>query len=523
MANRQSIPVTNLLGATAEKELKGAVITLGDKREMPDDEKLIAAGAAVDVTNLMLKYKQKTDDQSARLNVASTLQSYRQQLMNADTLDDFDNISKQSETIFKNGIGNNENEKNFWRENGAKIMELNRRDTENLRCEKMAEFGKKSLQQMLSDNQNVLAVQPMGKGENLLQQGVDEINVSPFLTDSEKEQYCTDYLKTGILNLALQSSDDALSAAENYFPDNEEIKEKISEINGLRLKAEERAQKAKEEAQAVTDVTKSLRLWQQKETGEIDEAAYYVLRQQLPADNFVEVEKKKSATPLYDAYRLLKEKSYGEGFNSQEMRTLGNSFISAYQQHKIGLNEAIDWQNQFIRATGFEAPVNDAIDKIFGADTTAHSADANNFMEYKAKLAMEFYETFAAEKAKQLNRFSAEGGVITPAVERQLSFDALNVTKEHLGFKEGNMFSFDGLKQAMRAVYQGNQTDEIWQQFYRQAPYAEDKEKLMRKLAAAAEKKELNLPKFESYEDVLKAHLSRGEKFYFRGRLAQWS
>lgn len=523
MTNKQSVPVTNLLGATAKKELQGATITLGDKREMPDDENLIAAGAAVDVTNLMLKSKQKTDDQSARLNVASSLQSYRQQLMNSKSLEEFDNISQQSETILKNGIGNNENEKNFWRENGAKIMELNRRDTKNLRQEKMAEFGKLSLQQMLSDNQNVLAAQSMGKGENLLQQGVDEINVSPFLTDSEKEQYRTDYLKTGILNLALQSSDEAIKAAENYFPDDDEIKGKITEINDMRLQAEEREKKAKEEAQAVMDVAKSLSLWQQKKTGKIDEAAYYVLRQQLPADNFVEVEKKKSATPLYDAYRLLKEKSYGEGFNSQEMRTLGNSFISAYQQHKIGLNEAIDWQNNFIVASGFEAPVNDAIDKIFGADTMLGSVDANNFMEYKAKSAMEFYETFAAEKTKQLNQFSADGGVITPAVERRLSFDALNATKEQLGFKEGNTFSFDGLKQAMRAVYQGNQTDEIWQQFYRQAPYAEDKENLMRKLAVAAEKKELNLPRFESYEDVLKAHLSRGKKFYFRGRLAQWS
>lgn len=523
MANKQSVPVTNLLGATAKKEVNGVAMTLGDQRVLPDDENLLAVGMAVDVTNQMIKFKQKTDEQSARLNAAATLQMYRQQLSETQNQEAFDSLFKEQENWLRNGIGGDQNEKDFWRENGAKIMELNRRDVENLRRDKMAEFCKMSLLQMLSDNQNMLAFQPMNEGHNLLKTGVDEIAQSPFLSDSEKEQYRTDYLKTGILNLALQSPNEAITAAENYFPEDEEIKTKIAKIDELRLNAEERAQKENEEAQYAVDVNQSLKLWQQKETGVIDEAAYYVLKQKYPADNFWGENENKSQTPLSDVYRLLKRKTLGEGLNGHEMREVGNSLISAYKQHKIGLTEAIDWQNQLAVAAGFEKSVFDAVDKIFGADTTMHTSEANNFMENKAKHAMEFYQSYAAEKEKRIAEFGATGGVLMPSVEKKLCLDALNKTKENLGLKDGETVSFDELNQAMRAVYYGNRTDEIWQRFYQEMPYAEDKVSLMRKLAAAAEKKELTLPRFENYEEVLKAHLNSGDKFYFRGRLAEWS
>jgi hypothetical protein len=523
MANKQSVPVTNLLGANAKKEVNGVAMAQGDKQVLPDDEDLIAAGVATDVTNQMLKFKQKTDEQSARLNAAATLQIYRQQLGEMQNQEAFDNLFKEQETLLKNGIGVSKNERDFWRDNGAKIMELNRRDVENLRREKMTEFGKNSLLQMLADNQNMLAVQPMNEGNNLLKTGVEEIANSPFLTDTEKEQYRNDYLKTGILNLSLLAPDDAMQAAENYFPDDEEIKKKITEVRGLCLKAEERAQKEKNDAQYVADVNRSIKLWQQKETGAIDEAAYYVLRQQYPADNFGGEGETKSQTPLSDVYRLLKEKNSDERLNGHEMRKVGNSLISAYKQHKIGLTEAIDWQNQMIDATGFEKPVFDAVDNIFGADTTEHTVDADNFMENKAKRAMEFYQSYAAEKEKRVAEFGAEGGVLTPAVERKLCLDALNKAKENLGFKDGEKVSFDEINQAMQAVYYGNRTDEIWQRFYQEMPYAEDKVAVMRRLAATAQRKELMLPRFDNYEEVLKAHLNSGDKFYFRGRLAMWS
>jgi hypothetical protein len=164
----------------------------------------------------------------------------------------------------------------------------------------------------------------------------------------------------------------------------------------------------------------------------------------------------------------------------------------------------------------------DAVDKIFGTDAEVSSADAGAFMENKARAAMEFYEAYAAEKEKRVAEFGVEGGVLTPAVERKLCAEALSKTKENLGFKDGTAVSFDELKQAMRAVYYGNQTDEIWQQFYQEMPYAEDKVSVMKRLAATAQRKELMLPRFDNYEEVLKAHLSRGDKFYFRGRLAEW-
>lgn len=56
------------------------------------------------------------------------------------------------------------------------------------------------------------------QAEKLLEMGTGEIERTPFLTPEDKQFYRDGYLKTGILNLALNSPETAEAAADRYFP-----------------------------------------------------------------------------------------------------------------------------------------------------------------------------------------------------------------------------------------------------------------------------------------------------------------
>lgn len=109
---------------------------------------------------------------------------------------------------------------------------------------KQADFGRNSLRSMLADNQNLLAetAEPV-QAEKLLEMGTGEIERTPFLTPEDKQFYRDGYLKTGILNLALNSPETAEAAADRYFPgDSDGIKARIAETRRLNEEGAKRQQ-----------------------------------------------------------------------------------------------------------------------------------------------------------------------------------------------------------------------------------------------------------------------------------------
>lgn len=523
MANRQSVPSTALAGAAAKTTVKTVPIAAGQERIHALDDGFLTAFAVTDAAAKYVDYKKKTDEESARLKAAAVLGNARQELLNAQNIDEFENAVKQNENILQSAFNGDKNEENFWRANSGKIKELNRRDVEALRQVKMNDFGKNSLNQMLADNQNVLALQPFGQGQQLLKRGIDEIAQTPFLTDDEKAQYRKDYLTTGILNLAINAPDDALEAAKQYLPDDENLQEKISRTGELRMKALAEAKQTADDNSYRNDISQAFNLWQQKERGQLNEAAYYVLAQNNRADILWGDNEVRSDTPLADTYRLFRQMNSGVKLKPEEVRDAGNYLISAYKQKKIGLDEVSALQNQFLNnAVEADSIINDTVDKIFGVDAREKSYDADVFMENKARWALEFYEAYAQEKNARIAEFNAGGGVMTPAILRRFSREAAGAARENCGFKESmdTLVDFDALNEALHSVYHGKKTADIWQQFYQNMPYAEDKLALMKKTAAMQQRQELYLPRFDSLEELEKADLATGAPFYFRGRLA---
>ena len=84
----------------------------------------------------------------------------------------------------------------------------------------------------------------------------------------------------------------------------------------------------------------------------------------------------------------------------------------------------------------------------------------------------------------------------------------------------GAEVSVSGLKRVLKNVYTGNDEREVWRRFYAKAPYAEDKKALFKQIAAEEERRELSYPQFDTLAELEDAGLLRGEKFYFKGRLA---
>ena len=523
MANRGSIPTTALLGTAQETTLKTVPLRVPQERIHAPEDELLMAASMTEAAAKYVDFKKKTDDESARLQAAAMLGSARQGLMTAKTADEFEEAAKQNENMLQNAVGADKKEADFWQNNRAKIMELNRRDVEALRQSKMIDFGKNSLNEMLADNQNVLALQPQGQGLQLLERGVNEIAQTPFLNDDEKAQYRYDYLKTGILNLAINAPDEAAEAAKKYVPDDEEILQKINRTRVLRERALAEAERRAEENAYKNEVAQAFNLWQQKERGQVNEAAYYVLSENNRADILWGEKDSYLQTPLADTYRLLRRKNSGDVLQPDEVRDAGNYLISAYRQKKIGLEEASALQNQFLNnEMTADTAVNDAIDKIFGGDAHGKSGDADAFMENKARLALEFYDAYAQEKNARVAEFEAGGGVMTPAIARRFSREAAFAVRQQCGFKESGeeSVSFEALNEALHVAYHGQNTAAIWQRFYQDAPYAEDKLELMKKMATAQQRTELYRPRFDSYEALKKADLAAGTPFYFRGRLA---
>lgn len=531
MANKQSVPSMSGNGVMALQPVKATPIPVGLKREFAGNSMTQLLQETAETGSLALQKKKKVDFEKMNYESDEILHNYRLQLANAQSTEEFDAISKTAEDDIKNRFQGRFNGAEYWAERGGDILKAHRNDVSKLREKKNFDFGKSSLNEMLATNQNMLAKSFGSKGDTLLSRAVAEIDSTPFLSQDEKTQYRDGYLKTGILNLALNDPDKAAVLADKYLPNSAgELKGRIDNTRALREEAEKLEKEQKQREEDIAEYRQAFSYWQAKEEGRIKPAEFYVLTAENKPDTLWGERENRSETPLADAYRIVKKINGGEKLSAEELRNAGNHLIAAYKQKKLGLDEVSELQNQLMLAEGdksfsgllFDKDVDALADKVFMPDADGREGYLQDFMEEKAKLAFQIYENYYSKKTALADEFAEQGGVITPALEKRFRKQALAETRQEMGIVEnsGADVSVSGLKRVLKTVYTGSNEREVWRRFYEKAPYAEDKKALFKQIAAEEQRRELSYPQFSSMAELEEANLLKGEKFYFKGRLA---
>lgn len=549
MANRQKVPFMRLGGAMLKRPV-AAQITSPARRFLASDSSLYVGSALLEAANTLADKMQKTEDERLAMQADVSLKATREALQNAATPDELQNMVKDGDKALAAQFDGDEKARAFWKKHGDNILAAHRDDTKKIVAEKQIDFGKQSLNSMLADNQNLLADNgDAAKVSRLLEMGTDEIQKTPFLTEPDKKKYRQGYLKTGILNAALNNPEAASRAVDMYVDDEAEkkqLKAQIQETKSLTATAQQQDQAKRERLDLLNRLSAAQSLWQQKEHGDISPAQYFVLRQKnavsstsgeksLQTIDIWGDDEERSLTPLSEVYRLVRKMNEGTQLSAQEISDASNYLINAYHQNKLGLEEVSALQNQLLAAQSdkptaemmFDKEVDALVDKAFAADLSAASTRGNfmaqQLMEDKAKFALDIYQNYYATKTALASSLQQNGGQLTPLQEKKISRLALDGVIKDMMLKtnaQKDAVTFGELKRALQSAYAGTDVARIWKKYASLAPFAEDKIETMRQIAREEQRKELNYPQFDSYEELAAADLAPGEKFYFQGRLA---
>lgn len=535
MANKQSVPGTALNGAMLRTARQNTPIPVEIKRELPTNNTLdIAIGLTEGVkkaSSFMIDYTREQQAYAAD----EMLQNNRQQLKAANSPEEFEQLANTIEDNMRNYFMDSAEGKEFWINNGDRLLNAHRRDVGRIREQKNLDFAKLSLNDSLAQNQNLLAKSSGSKGELLLDRGLKDINTTPLLNDDEKLNYRQGFVRNGLLNLALNDPDMAISYADKYVDagdEREALKQRLTDAKKLREDALQKTEAEGKRKQEISEYGQQLSLWAEKEKGNLSEAEFYVLTAEGNDDSLFKANEEITSAPLKTTYQLIKKMSNGETLSAVEARDAGQALVSAYQQKKIGLNEVADLQEKLMSAAVdkslaekyFNKGAYMLADKAFLPDVEVNAGDeiAEAFMEKKAQLMFEINDVYNAKREMITNVFLEQGGQLTPAYERRFNQQALRETRDELGLMENSRenLSFGALRRLVKNFYTGSDEKGVWQRFYDEAPYVDDKKALLKKIAAEEERKELSYPQFDNFAEVEAAGLEKGEKFYLRGRLA---
>ncbi len=525
MANKQSVGAVHLGGGQMSQTMRPVVKPVIDntiidtkKDELNDFTTVLSSGQ-----QYLIKL-QKTEEENIRLKTIAALGNYRKQLYAAQNPEEFDQLVSNAPGMLE-AMFSDAKEADFWRQNGAEILRRNQLDSEKIRAEKSIEFGKKSLEELLANGQKTVALMPEINGAELIENGIDEIERSDFLSDEEKADYRSRYLNDGILNLALQNSKQAEYLRQKYLAEDEHFKKQFDEVKKLKDSVLEKSNEKQKNEEYLHRLDQVFHCWAQKERGDIDEAQYYILlnnedNKLLWGDN-----ENRSQTPLSEAYKMIKKIGANkDGSAVSDVRDISGYLMNAYHQKKISLDEASDVFSQLINPSYlvFNDQYSDVLlDEILALDTMDNSDEGKLFMEKKAELFFDVYNEYNTKKKVLAEEYKAQGGKLNDVVLKRIGRQAVNEIKEEFGFKtENEALSFGDIKRTLKSVYSGRNTTSILEKFCKQAPFVEDKKELLKNLALEEEKKELALPRFYSLKEVLEADLSPGERFYYNGRIA---
>ena len=458
------------------------------------------------------------------------LQNYRDKLSMSRNENEFDNLANSIDEDVKNYFMSSDDGKDFWEKHGNKILEKNRVDVEKLREVKNYDFGKEALKGMLADNQSMLVRANEAKGNALLESGVEKINNTKFLDENEREEFRDKYLRTGIYNLALSDVNAAKLQAKKYNLDDKLITA-LDEIDKLKIKQanDEALKKAKKEY--INNWSSALSLWQQNQRGEISPVEFYVLSKEyedvFPVKEGDAVLTKDSN--LSNAYKIIRKMNGGEYVDVREIKNASDFLIEAYNEEKLGLDEVSSLQNKLVYSQEeennqfFDKEIDELADLVFMKDIETSSKEFSELMEEKARLGLLLYDAYYTKKLALMRDFTNGGGILTPKIDRLLKKQALNETRDEFGYKENlkGSLSLGDLVPVLKQYYTGRDEAGVWKKFSEVAPYSEDKKDVLKKIAMMQQKLELSYPIFNSWSEVAGANLKVGDKFYFKGRLAQ--
>ena len=531
MSNKQSLPNTRLDGVFLKKKITSNPLSASGMDFFDDKGGFGVASELTDLAKNMGQQKRKVEYENNRVMADALLQTYREQLENAENEDDFENIAKLAEDDLLSQKDSGFWSREFWEDNGDNILEANRKDVANLRAIKEKEFGRNWLNAFLDNNQNMMAKAGSGKASLLLDGGLNEIDNSLFLGDEEKKVYKDKFLKSGLLNLALNNPDDAIAKIEKYSGEDKD--DLLSKINQTKVLRDEAIKKQEEKAfreREVNAFNRAFGLWQAKESGVISDAEFFVLNADDDKNLLWGMNESRSSQPLVDAYKIVKKANGGSVLSVDDIKNVGNYLIGAYKNNDIGVNKASFIQNQLIVSNEgdevkellFDKNVDDLLDVVLMEDVSGSDELSNVFMNEKAKLAFDVYETYYGKKLALTDEFRSKGGVVTPAIERKFGMQALSEIKDELSLKENSedMISFGELNSSLDKAINSDSKKEIWKKFISKAPFVEDKKKLFNSIASTIKKRDLKYPYFDSVSQVNKSDLSKGDRFYYKGRMA---
>lgn len=521
---------------------------IGDK----ENSRLLAENEAVEAEDHFLKKPEmrmlaenKTDeleefavvqkhlDETAQfLEAERMLAGYRQELMAAPDEAAFEKLAKDIDSRVKKQVKAGDGNGAFWDKFGTEIMTANKRDTENILRQKAPDFSRKKLEGVLATAQEMLATSFGSGGAKVLETGLQEIAKAPFLEEQERELYRSEYLKSGLLNLALNDPEQAEALCGQLVKDGSdgEIKQKISQVRNLNTENALNLAKHEEELRTLRQAEQEAILWQKKMRGDMDAASYYVLSAHNGTAKENAQKDGEDAQALVSVYqvmrRLNREADKTEG---REIMAAERGLKSAFEQGVIDFEQAASLQNLMLalknnakRTLGLcSEALDETVDRLFFADAP-QGGGFDKIMEAKAKFALKFYEDYFNTVDTMMAGFEENGGYVSGAVRHKLAGEALKEIKNNFGIKEnmGEVWHPAALRRTLKSIYPGGDEETVWQRFCAEAPYAEDKGALMRKLAEDAVRKDSLLPHFDSVAALRRAGLGVGEKFYFKGRLA---
>lgn len=524
--NEQTVPSMQKGGALLRNEANGVLLPVGLKRYAAGGEMLGGISDVLKKTAQLANERNKYEEEKNRLYADAVLNEYKLALSNAKNPEEFDSIATSIDGDVKNVFSLNEGGKIFFEKYGNKLLEENRKDIEKIRNLKEYDFGKNSLKSMLANNQSMLVNAMSKKGDVLLSRGVDEINKTKFLDDKERDELRKEYLTTGILNLALSDENEAYNQAKKYMADVDDgLVNKIGEISKFRKLDEENKLNAENKKKFIKQISDATSLWQQKERGEIGNAEFFVLSSQYDDEIFG----KNNSGDLVDAYKILKKMNNGNELSNDEIKNAENGLINAYKKGKMGFDQVASLQNKIIEAQSdsnlakrfFDNDIEEFVDSVFVKDVEATDFVSKKIMEDKARLGLDIYETYYGKKMALFQDFINQGGILNSQAEKVLGKKALEETKNELGYKEniGLGVSVAELKPLLRQYYSGNNEEEVWENFYKQALFSDNKKEVLKNVARQQQRIELGYPKFNSLREVEEASLNTGDKFYLNGRL----
>lgn len=536
MANKQSVPATVRGGGALRGGVKNVTLTASVKRELPVNNTLEAVISGAGMAKAGVGYYDKYLQKQQQYKADQLMQENRLMLQNAQSEDEFDSTLKNFETSFKGQFAEDEQGKNFWGKNGAELLGIHRRDAKRILASKQGDFAKTGLTVALMENQKRLASSVGDKGALLLDEGLSDIAETPFLDDGEKEDYRKGFIRNGVLNWALNDPKAALEYAEKNMPEGDDkvaLKNRLVEAEKLRERVIKVAEEEDARKQKIGDYWQQMKIWAEKERGNINDAEFFVMTAEDDKDGLWALREEKTSTPLGQLYRTARRLGKGEKISAEEARDAGNFLISAYKQDKMSLDEVADLQEKLMNSVVngsdkgqfFDSKAAELADLVLMPDAENNESGEktlDEFMEKKAKLAFEINDIYKAKKEALAGVFLEQGGKMTPVYDRRISQQALRETRDELGLVEngGDAVSFGSLKRLLGNYFVSGGESDVWQRFCDEAPYADDKKALFKRIAADVERKVLAYPQFDTYAEVENAGLEKGEKFYLRGRLA---